>query len=88
MQLIWIITTEEDGEPIIAASSQENATQQLFDYMGYPDVDKNVKYFGFKKYIYSEYEDDYVGIYTFEDVYDHQTDNFRLYCKALDASQK
>ena len=58
MELIWIITDVEDGNVLIAASSQVKATQQLFDYMGYGDAmfENTVKYHGFKKYEYSEFK--------------------------------
>ena len=57
MQLIYIITDHEDGQVLIAASSNEKADQQLFDYMGYGDPahEADVKYHGFKKYVYSEF---------------------------------
>lgn len=92
MELIYIITENEDHYPIIAASSEEKATQQLFDYMGYPNVDKDVNYLGFDKYIYSEHEDDFVGTYKFEFKYPPMTkkeiSTFSLYCKCIDAPQK
>jgi len=89
---IWVIIDTEGNQPIIASSSQENATKQLFEYMGYDPLkeDDNVKYLGFNKYIYSEFEDDYIGEYTFESIWNKETetDKFKLYCKILDASQK
>ena len=94
MQLIYIITDYEDGQPIIAASTEEKATQQLFDYMGYnPEkLQDDLIYKGFAKYVYSEHEDNYVGMYTFDSLYDWETernlDRFKLFCKALDSPQK
>ena len=95
MQLIWVITDNEDNNVVIAASSNDNATQQLFDYMGYtnPIFENTVKYHGFKKYEYSEYEDDYVGHYEFESLnpvgygesvaQEWQIDKFNLFCKVV-----
>jgi len=92
MTEIWIILDTDGNQPIIVASSQENATNQLFEYMGYDPSNptEEVKFLGFNKYIYSEFEDDYIGEYTFESVWKQGTeiDKFKLYCKELDASQK
>ena len=58
MQLIYVITDNEDGQVIIAASSNEKADQRLFEYMGYGDPahEGDVKYHGFKRYVYSEHD--------------------------------
>jgi hypothetical protein len=92
MTEIWVIIDTESNQPIITASSQENANNQLFDYMGYDPLieNKEIVYLGFNKYIYSEFEDDYIGVYTFESIWNKktETDKFKLYCKILDAPQK
>ncbi len=100
MQLIYIITDHEDGQVLIAASSNEKADQQLFDYMGYgdPNHEDDVKYHGFNRHVYSEYADDYVGYYKFESLFpsgygdeaelEWEIQRFNLYCKQLDANQK
>ena len=94
MTLIWIITDTEDGNVIIAASSQKNAEQQLFDYMGWQDPRHadTVRYLGFERMIYSEFEDDFVGTYKFESVYpptkEWVSDTFRLFSVVLDHDQK
>lgn len=94
MQLVYIITDNEDGKPIIVASSQEKATQQLFDYMGYNpnELSDDLIYLGFERYVYSEHEDSYMGMYTFSSLYPWDTewnlDQFRLYYNVIDDPQK
>lgn len=97
---IWIIVEKEDNKPIIAASTKENAEQQLFDYMGYIPNEKNddLEYLGYKKIEYSEFEDDFTGIYTFKGLYptgfgenlkfEWEIQNFWLYSVYLDQPQK
>lgn len=97
--LIWIITDTEDGNVIIAASSQEKAQQQLFDYVGYghPAHTDDVIYHGFNKIEYSEHEDDFIGTFKFnlklpkgygdKIVYEWQFQYFNLFSKELNQPQ-
>ncbi len=91
-KLIWIIIDAEDNDPIIAATSREEAEQQLFDYMGFgnPIHEADVLYMGIEPMIYSEYEDDYLANYKFKSlflkIWEEQT--FKLYCKEINKSQK
>ena len=66
MKKVYIITDNE--QPIIVASSEEKAKLQLFDYMGYnpKELKDSLIYKGFNIHIYSEFEDDYIGLYTFD----------------------
>ena len=90
--LVYVITDKEDGEVIIVASSQKNAQQQLFDYMGYDPNKPNdyVIYLGYEEYVYSEHEDDFKGVYSFRGKYGEEwvDDKFNLFCKFLDQNQK
>jgi len=69
--LIYVVIEKEDNIPIITASTFEKAQQQLSDYMGWENpihVD-SVKYLGYKKIEYSEFEDALQGVYTFESLF-------------------
>lgn len=98
-RFIWIITDEKDGFPIIAASSKELAEQQLFDYMGYKEIDtEELKYLGYTSITYSEHEDNFIGIYRFNGLYPNgfgenikfewEIQEFNLFSLVLNASQK
>jgi hypothetical protein len=91
-KLIWIIIDAEDNDPIIAATSREEAEQQLFDYMGWgnPIHEGTVRYLGFFTIEYSEHEDDYIGFYSFESEYikEWEIQQFNLFCKEINKSQK
>ena len=98
--IIWLIIDKEDNYPIIAASTRELAEQQLFDYMGYnpEELADDLIYLGYKKIEYSEFEDDFTGIYTFEGLYptgygenvkyEWEIQEFWLYSMYLDQPQK
>lgn len=97
--LVYIITDNYDGVPIIAATSHKEAEQQLFDYMGYKGKDTDeLIYKGCFTIDYSEFQDSLICIYTFQSLfpegfgdnikYDWETQEFKLYCLELNASQK
>lgn len=95
---IWIITSGNLGSrPIIVSSSKEEATKQLFDYMGYEGKDNdNVIYEGFKEYKYNEEENETscIGEYKFQTCYTTyvpkrwEKDEYYLYQLTLDQKQK
>ena len=82
--LMYVITTDDDGEPIIVATSQEIAEKLLFDFMGYPN-DKGIIYDGYTEMEYSEHEDNYTGYYMFrsETWWGYETDKFKLFVKEV-----
>jgi hypothetical protein len=95
--LTYVITDVKCGNrPIICSSSQEKATQDLFDYMGYSKEQSNIIYHGYKIQKYSDEENEmsFMGTYKFESCYKQKAikvfemDIFNLYELVLDANQK
>lgn len=95
---IWIITDVGCyNKPIITASSQEEAKQQLFDYMGYEGKNNDqVIYNGFVEHQYHEEENErsLIGTFTFHTCYTTyvpkkwEEDKYHLYELTLDQQQK
>lgn len=91
---VWIITSNDLGNrPIIVSSSQKEATQQLFDYMGYEGKDNDrIIYNGFNEIKHHEEENERscIGTFTFETLFAQkwETDKYHLYELTLNQNQK
>lgn len=86
-EFLWIITDASDGDPIICSKTEQGAIRALFKWIGFGQQSpNNIEYLGFKKIEYSEFEDDFNGVFTFKTTYpseESEFDVFNLFCLEL-----
>ena len=87
MKDIYIVTEYEDRFPIIVSSSFEKAKKLLDKYTGVNNED--IIDLGYKEYKYSEYEDSYMGYFSYNIKYrlvnnKFEICNFKIYKLKLD----
>ena len=86
--VLYVVTEYEDRYPIITASSFEIAKKLLDEYIGVGITDEIID-LGFKEYVYSEFEDSYMGSFVYDVKYrkidtEYTTHSYRIYTMYLD----
>ena len=85
---IFVVTEYEDRYPIITASTFEIAKKLLDEYIGIGITDEIID-LGFKEYLYSEFEDSYMGSFVYDVKYrtidtEYTTCRYKVYQMYLD----
>ena len=85
MNFVYIITENEDGDVIIAASTKEIAIEQLHKFTGYGSPNNDVIFNGFVR---NDFAGDIMGTITYDCKYGKDTEYsksvFNLFMKKLD----